>query len=177
MDGIEARRPRVVQRHVGKLWRALAATAIVVVVGACTTASTPSPSASAPAASAAGNGASTVEVTLSEWSVVPTPDSVPAGEVTFQVTNDGPDDIHEFVIVKTDLGFDALPTDDTGAVSESGAGMEVVDEIEDIPVGETQEVTTTLAAGKYVLMCNIYDETEEEAHYKMGMRLPFTVTD
>jgi uncharacterized cupredoxin-like copper-binding protein len=114
---------------------------------------------------------------LSEWSVVPTPDSVPAGDVTFQVTNQGPEDVHEFVIVKTDLAFDSLPTDDTGAVSESGSGMEVVDEIEDIPVGQTQEVTATLAAGKYVLMCNIYDETEQEAHYQQGMRLPFTVTE
>jgi hypothetical protein len=35
----------------------------------------------------------------------------------------------------------------------------------------------TLAAGKYVLMCNIYDETEKESHYKMGMRTPFTVTE
>jgi len=53
----------------------------------------------------------------------------------------------------------------------------VVDEIEDIPVGETQELTVTLAAGKYVLLCNIYSATENEAHYKLGMRTGFSVTE
>jgi hypothetical protein len=34
----------------------------------------------------------------------------------------------------------------------------------------------TLDAGKDVLLCNIYDETEKKAHYKMGMRVAFNVT-
>jgi uncharacterized cupredoxin-like copper-binding protein len=96
--------------------------------------------------------------------------------VTFQVTNTGPEDVHEFVVLKTDLDPGALPVDANGAVTESGAGIEVVDEIEDIPVGETQSLTVTLAAGKYVLLCNVYDETDKEAHYKMGMRAQFEVT-
>ncbi len=100
--------------------------------------------------------------------------SAPAGSVTFAVTNTGPEDVHEFVILKTDLDPGALPVDANGAVTETGAGIEVVDEIEDIPVGSSQELTATLAAGKYVLLCNIYDETEKEAHYKMGMRIAFT---
>lgn len=41
-------------------------------------------------------------------------------------------------------------------------GVVVVDEIEDIPVGETQQLTGPLSAGTY-------------AHYQMGMRIPFTV--
>lgn len=52
----------------------------------------------------------------------------------------------------------------------------MIDEIEDIPVGQTQELTVTLAAGNYVLLCNIYDETEKEAHYKLGMRIAFEVS-
>ena len=36
----------------------------------------------------------------------------------------------------------------TGAVDESGEGVEVIDEIEDIPVGETQDVTVELEAGE-----------------------------
>jgi hypothetical protein len=32
-----------------------------------------------------------------------------------------------------------------------------------------------MQAGTYVLLCNIYDETEQEAHYAMGMRTSFTV--
>ena len=108
--------------------------------------------------------------------MLPASDSVPTGSVTFQVTNTGPEDVHEFVVLKTDLDPGALPTDANGAVTEEGEGIEVIDEIEDIAVGATQELTVTLAAGKYVLLCNIYDETEKEAHYKMGMRTPFQVT-
>ena len=99
-----------------------------------------------------------------------------SGEVTFNVTNKGPDDTHEFVVIKTDLAPDALPTDANGAVEEEGAGMEVIDEIEDIAVGQAPSLTVTLEPGSYVLICNIFDEEEQEAHYSMGMRAPFTVT-
>jgi uncharacterized cupredoxin-like copper-binding protein len=118
-----------------------------------------------------------VAVTLQEWAVAPAADSAPAGDVTFEVTNNGPDDIHEFVVLMTDLDPAELPTDETGTVTEEGEGIMVVDEIEDIPVGETQELTVTLAAGNYVLLCNIYTESEAEAHYQMGMRVAFTVTE
>ena len=130
--------------------------------------------ASSSSASVATDG-SVVAVTLQEWAVLPSPASASAGEITFQVTNDGPEDVHEFVILMTDLDPDALPTDDHGAVSEEGEGIEVIDEIEDIPVGETQELAVTLEAGNYVLVCNIYDEGEDEAHYQMGMRTAFSV--
>jgi uncharacterized cupredoxin-like copper-binding protein len=154
--------------------RTLAAGSIVALaISACATGQ-PSPSPTATPTVAAGTG--TVQVTLQEWAVVPASTSVAAGEVTFQVTNTGPEDVHEFVVLKTDLDPGGLPVDADGAVTESGAGIEVVDEIEDIPVGETQALTVTLAAGKYVLLCNIYDETEKEAHYKMGMRIAFDVT-
>ena len=101
--------------------------------------------------------------------------SAPAGEITFSVTNDGPDDVHEFVIVQTDLEPGDLPTDEHGAVDESGEGVTVIDEIEDIPVGETGEVTVDVEAGSYVLLCNIFDADEDEAHYAEGMRTAFTV--
>jgi uncharacterized cupredoxin-like copper-binding protein len=151
--------------------RLLAATAALslALVGCTGGGTSPSPDG--------GGGATTVAVTLGEWSVAPESNSAPAGEVTFEVTNDGPDDIHEFVILKTDLDAAELPTDENGAVDEEGEGIEVVDEIEDIPVGQTQEVTATLEAGSYVLLCNIWDEDEGEAHYQMGMRTPFSVTD
>jgi starvation-inducible DNA-binding protein len=152
-------------------WRTLAGLSSVALVLSACTAVQPSSSPTA------DTGPATVRVTLQEWAVVPAATSTPSGELIFQVTNTGPDDIHEFVVLKTDLDPGALPVIATGAVTESGAGIEVVDEIEDIPVGETQELTVTLAAGKYVLLCNIYDETEKEAHYKMGMRIAFEVTD
>jgi uncharacterized cupredoxin-like copper-binding protein len=165
------------------LWRrTLAVLSILAfVTSACATgqaspaAPSPSPAEASPSPSAAASGG-TVDVTLQEWAVVPSPTSAAAGEVTFRVTNKGPEDVHEFVVLKTDLDPAALPTDATGKVGEGGTGMEVVDEIEDIEVGQSQDLTVTLAAGTHVLLCNIYDETEKEAHYQMGMRTVFEVS-
>jgi uncharacterized cupredoxin-like copper-binding protein len=124
-----------------------------------------------------GGIATAVDVHLQEWSVNPSPDSVPAGEVTFSITNDGPDDIHEFVVIATDLDPGALPTDETGTVDENGEGIEVIDEIEEVPVGETEELTVSLDPGNYVLVCNVYSADENEAHYQMGMHTAFTVDE
>lgn len=125
-----------------------------------------------------GGEATVVAVALQEWAVVPAQSSAPAGDVTFEVTNDGPEDIHEFVVVRTDLDPAELPVDENGVVDEEGEGIiEVVDEIEDIPVGDSQDLTVSLEAGNYVLLCNIWSEDEQEAHYQMGMRVAFTVDE
>jgi uncharacterized cupredoxin-like copper-binding protein len=152
--------------------RVLAAIGVAVILAAC--------------AADGGDGASatsgdpdgtTIDVTLQEWAVVVAETSVPAGEVTFAITNEGPEDVHEFVIFRTDLDVSELPTDENGVVDESGEGIEVVDEVEDIPVGDSAELTVTLDAGSYALVCNIYSEDESEAHYQMGMRTAFTATE
>jgi uncharacterized cupredoxin-like copper-binding protein len=124
---------------------------------------------------AACGGEETVAVTLQEWSVATDPTSAPAGSVTFEATNDGPDDQHEFVVIKTDLSLTELPTDETGAVDEHGEGIEIVDEIEPFDVGETETLTVELEAGNYVFICNVFDEEENESHYQEGMRSSFTV--
>jgi uncharacterized cupredoxin-like copper-binding protein len=122
-----------------------------------------------------GGGGETVDITLQEFAIGVTPSSVPAGEVTFEVTNEGPEDVHEFVVLRTDLAPTELPTDENGVVLEEGGGIEVFDEIEDIPVGESESLTLDLDGGSYVLICNIWDEDEQEAHYAEGMRASFTV--
>lgn len=150
-----------------------------LIVGACGGGTSSSPTtgggATVTPGSVAPGGATTIDVILQEWAIVSSADAAPAGEVTFKVTNQGPADPHEFVILKTDLGASALPTDENGMVDEEGAGMEVIAEIEDIAVGSSEELTETLVAGSYVLLCNIYTEAEKEAHFKMGMRIDFTV--
>jgi uncharacterized cupredoxin-like copper-binding protein len=116
-----------------------------------------------------------IAVTLQEFAVIPSPAQAPAGDVTFDATNEGPDDVHEFVVFATDLAPDALPTLEDGSVDETGEGVELQGEIEDIAVGDTQSVTIDLAAGNYVLICNIYTASEQESHYQEGMRVAFTV--
>jgi len=108
-----------------------------------------------------------------------TPDSVPAGDVTFVVKNTGTID-HEMVVLKTDTAFDKLPVTYGGdPPAPVATGADKVDEATnvgetgepDVKPGETRNFTIKdMAAGKYVLVCNI------AKHYAMGMRAPFTVT-
>ncbi|HZA20748.1 MAG TPA: hypothetical protein VE889_07850, partial [Actinomycetota bacterium] len=71
-----------------------------------------------------------VSATLADFSITLDSDSAPAGEVTFDVTNDAAQ-THEFVVFQTDLAEDQLPTDDSGLVDEEGEGLTLIDEIED----------------------------------------------
>jgi uncharacterized cupredoxin-like copper-binding protein len=142
--------------------------AIGALAAACATAG-----GSASATNGASGGATTVDVSLQEFSITADPATTPAGEVTFHVTNDGPAEVHEVVIIKTDLAPDALPTAEDGSVDEAGEGVEAIDEIEDIPVGESQDLTVTLDAASYVLICNIVEGGV--VHYAVGMRTGFTV--
>jgi uncharacterized cupredoxin-like copper-binding protein len=146
-------------QHVGRFQRLAAISAAVLALGAC-----------------GGDEGGKVGVTLQEFSIATDTTAVDAGEVEFAATNDGPNDVHEFVVFLTDLGPTDLPTDETGAVDEAGEGVELIGEIEDIPVGETKSVTLELEAGSYVFICNIYDEDEQESHYQEGMRTSFTVS-
>ena len=112
-----------------------------------------------------GTGGGTVKVRLQEFAVIP-------------VSNAGPKDEHELVVLKTDLAPDALPTKADGSMNEDGAGVSAIGEIEEFAVGKTETITFELTAGKYVLICNIVHTTgaETEVHYKLGMRTAFTVT-
>lgn len=127
---------------------------------------------SSPTATPAGPTA--VDVTLQEWAVVPASTAIKAGKVTFNAKNVGPVDAHELVVIKTDLGALALPTGADGKVDEEGAGMEVIGEIAEFAVGATASGTFDLAAGKYVLICNVLD-AEGDAHYGKGMAIAITV--
>jgi uncharacterized cupredoxin-like copper-binding protein len=126
-------------------------------------------------------GEGTVSVTLQEWAVIPAQSSVGAGSVTFDVKNDGPEHPHEFVVIRTDLAPDALPTTDEGAVDEDGEGIDIIGEIEEFPAGETRSATFDLDPGSYVLVCNVAGEEGGEhggggeIHYKMGMFAAFAV--
>lgn len=109
-----------------------------------------------------------VDIELGEWDVTPNRFSVAAGDVTFNVSNGGglP---HELVVLKTDLAADGLVVAD--AQVDEGASGAVIGKIEsqELPAGGSASATFNLAAGSYVLFCNI------PAHYEQGMSVAFTV--
>ena len=106
--------------------------------------------------------------------------SAKAGSITFAVKNTGTIE-HEMVVLKTDTAFDQLPITFAGDPPVSAASGTTPDKVDEATsVGETgdpnlqpndtRNVTLTLDAGKYVLICNI------AKHYGLGMRAAFTVT-
>jgi uncharacterized cupredoxin-like copper-binding protein len=113
-------------------------------------------------------GGGGVGVTLADYSVTLDSTSLSAGDVTFDVTNDA-GQVHEFVVVKTELAEDALPLDDGGDVDEEATEISPVDEIEDIEPGTSPSLAVTLEAGNYVALCNL------PGHYGQGMHAAFTV--
>jgi len=115
-----------------------------------------------------GDSANDVGVTLRDFKIELGEDAAKAGSVTFKVHNDGPSE-HEFVVFKTELAADALPTDDNGDVAESDS-FAPVDEIEGIKSGKSPTLTVDLEAGDYVLICNL------PGHYRQGMHASFRVT-
>ena len=137
----------------------------------------PSTEASSPASPAASAGESTaagsVAVALQEFAVLPDPTSTSAGSVTFDVTNSSSALPHELVVIRTDLGAADLPTKEDGSVDESGEGVEVIGEVEELDPGATGAGTVELEAGNYVLICNIF--ADGIAHYDSGMRIDFVV--
>jgi uncharacterized cupredoxin-like copper-binding protein len=110
-----------------------------------------------------------VSATLADFSITLDSDSAPAGDVTFDVTNDA-EQTHEFVVFQTDLPEDQLPTDENGDVDEEGEGVTLIDEIEDIAGGSSQSLTVNLDAGSYVLICNL------PGHYQQGMHTSFSAS-
>ena len=120
--------------------------------------------------SSSGDGATgtSVSVDLTDMAIAPDTTSVSAGSVTFDAHNSGPS-THELVVVKTDLAADALPESEEGRVDEEGEGVEFIGEIEEFASGLDESGTYDLAAGSYVLFCNL------PGHYLQGMTIGFTV--
>jgi uncharacterized cupredoxin-like copper-binding protein len=114
-------------------------------------------------------GSGGIGATEADYSITLDESTAPAGDVTFDVTNDA-EQPHEFVVFKTDLAEDALPVDADGNVDEAGEGVELVDELEDIAPGDNPSLTVTLDAANYVIICNI------PGHYAQGMHTTFVVS-
>jgi uncharacterized cupredoxin-like copper-binding protein len=110
-----------------------------------------------------------VDVLLDDFHVHRDTATVPAGMVRFQLLNNGPS-THEFIVVRTSRAPDKLPLQRDGlTVDEEGPGVDPVDEAEGLDIADRRTLTLDLAAGHYVLFCNM------EGHYLGGMHAAFTV--
>jgi uncharacterized cupredoxin-like copper-binding protein len=96
--------------------------------------------------------------------------TVSAGDVTFDVTNDSTGIIHEMIVAPAPVEGDMLPYDDAeNRVTEEETTHR--GEVSELDPGAKGSLTLTLEPGTYILYCNI------PGHYVMGMWTTITVTE
>jgi uncharacterized cupredoxin-like copper-binding protein len=144
---------------VSVLQRWVSVSLILLLLTACASAATPQTSDQ--------TGATSVDVSLDSFSLTPSTTSAPAGSITFNVSNAAAADAHELVVAQTDQAADQLTVGADGTVDE--ASVTVIDEVEEMEPGGSGSLTADLAAGHYVLFCNV------PTHYQQGMHADFTV--
>jgi uncharacterized cupredoxin-like copper-binding protein len=118
-----------------------------------------------PAAPTDPCAATQVAANLTEMAIALDAQTVPAGPTEFTITNQGTAE-HEFVVIATDLAADQLPVAAGIVVLD---GLQVVGQALAIQPGTTTTLTVDLAAGPYVIICNI------PGHYLAGMHTTLTV--
>ncbi len=96
-------------------------------------------------------------------------DSVAAGEVIFKVHNDAMTEDHEMVLVKLKSANDTIPYN-AAKHRVDEAKLKSLGEVADLKPGKDGQLKVKLAAGNYLLLCNI------KGHYEAGMKAKFTVT-
>ncbi|MGK2966168.1 MAG: hypothetical protein ACSLFM_11270 [Tepidiformaceae bacterium] len=111
------------------------------------------------------DGARELSATLDSYSIELGDTTIPAGVVEIEAENVA-GEVHELVVIRTDLAEDALPVESNKVVED---GLDIIGEIEEFDGGDTESKTFTLAPGRYVLICNIV------AHYDLGMHTTLTV--
>lgn len=98
-----------------------------------------------------------------------TPDTVKAGDVIFQVSNDAHKSGHEMVVIKlTDPDQKLAVVPGTDKIDEDK--LKSMGEVSGLKPGHHGELKATLEPGNYVLLCNY------KGHFEAGMWTPFTVT-
>jgi hypothetical protein len=120
--------------------------------------------------------ATSIDVTLEEWKVIPQVAEAPAGSIAFKLRNAGKEP-HEMVVVRADSP-ERLPVDQDGAFDEAAAPPgSVIGEVEGFPAGESCEGTFNLTPASYVLLCNLVEKEggRVESHFREGMSTQFSV--
>lgn len=96
------------------------------------------------------------------------PETVKAGEITFNVTNDSKDTVHEMIVMYLADPAQPLPyINAENRVDEDRAGDK--GEVSELDPGAAGKLTVALKPGKYLLICNV------PGHYAAGMWSEFTV--
>ena len=109
---------------------------------------------------------------LREFVIAPNRTRARPGTVIFKVHNAG-ELTHQFLVIRSDLPIAELPRKPGNAGADE-TQLDVVGRIDAIPSGESGEVSVPVAAGKYVLICNLFGAGT--SHYLSGMYNSFEVT-
>lgn len=146
--------------------RTAAALGLLVVVGLAVGCSGDDEEATA-TSTATATAETTVQVELTEYVVKPSVLSAPHGGVAFVAKNAGTIE-HELVVIRSDADLGALPLVADGSKVDEDA-IDAVGEIPELEVGAEDSEAFEMAAGRYLLICNV------EGHYTSGMVVAFTV--
>jgi uncharacterized cupredoxin-like copper-binding protein len=96
--------------------------------------------------------------------------TVPAGTVTFNVTNASKDIVHEMVLSPIKAGATELPyLKDENRIDEETAGH--LGEVSELDPGAAGSLTVDMTPGQYIIYCNI------PGHFIGGMWTMVTVTE
>ena len=120
---------------------------------------------------ALASAATTVDVVLADPSadsalqrmtIIPSPDAVKAGTITFQVSNRSQKLVHEMIVVRQPAGGKPLPYNSRAQrVVENR--IKSLGEVSELYPGKSGKLTVNLGPGEYLLFCN------QAGHYQSGM--------
>jgi uncharacterized cupredoxin-like copper-binding protein len=132
---------------------AFALAALILLSAACSTATGES-------------GKGDVSVTLRDFEISLPGTTVPTGNVTFDVVNQGPS-THELEVFFVPAGVDPNTIQVSAGVADTSA-LTAVDEVEDVAPSTTAKLSVALNPGTYLLICNL------PGHFEQGMHVAVT---
>ena len=113
-------------------------------------------------------GTGTVDLSTATMGIKASPAEAKPGVVTFKVTNDSKDTVHEMIVMYLADPTKPLPYIDADKkVDEDKAGDK--GEVSELDPGKSGSLTVNLKAGTYLLICNV------AGHFEAGMWTTFTV--
>jgi len=108
-----------------------------------------------------------IQADLTDTSIKLASTTAQAGPVTFDIKNVSANEVHELVVLRTDLPADKLTLGADGLVDEDK--FEAAGEQGDIDASQSAKLTLNLKPGHYALICNL------PGHYLAGQHTDFSV--